>query len=54
VAPGIAPSRVVASGRGETQPVVQCERSAKGALIPCLAPNRRVDMAVNASADAPR
>lgn len=54
VAQGIAPSRVVASGRGETQPVVQCDRSAKSALIACLAPNRRVDIVVEASADAPR
>lgn len=53
VAQGIAPSRVVASGRGETQPVVQCERSAKSALIACLAPNRRVDIVVEARADAP-
>jgi outer membrane protein OmpA-like peptidoglycan-associated protein len=54
VAQGIAPSRVVASGRGETQPVVQCERSVQSALIACLAPNRRVDIVVDASADAPR
>lgn len=54
VAQGIAPSRVVASGRGETQPVVQCDRSAKSALIACLAPNRRVDIVVEARADAPR
>ncbi|HZF85644.1 MAG TPA: OmpA family protein [Burkholderiaceae bacterium] len=54
VAQGVAPSRVVASGRGETQPVVQCDRSAKSALIACLAPNRRVDIVVEAGADAPR
>lgn len=54
VAQGVAPSRVVASGRGETQPVVQCDRSAKSALIACLAPNRRVDIVVEARADAPR
>ena len=54
VAQGIAPSRVVASGRGETQPVVQCGPGARGALIACLAPNRRVDIAVEARADAAR
>lgn len=54
VAQGIVPSRVVASGRGEAQPVVQCDRSAKSALIACLAPNRRVDIVVEASTDTPR
>lgn len=54
VAQGIAPSRVAASGRGETQPVVQCGPGARGALIACLAPNRRVDIAVEARTEAPR
>lgn len=54
VAQGIPAARVAASGRGETQPVVRCSQNTQDRLVACLAPNRRVDIAVEASADAPR
>lgn len=44
---GVAPERVTASGRGESEPVVQCAQpQSREALIACLAPNRRVDVRV--------
>jgi len=54
VAQGVSADRIAASGCGETQPVVQCSQAARAALVGCLAPNRRVDIAVQASGDAPR
>jgi len=46
---GIPASRIVASGRGEREPVVQCDQADRTALIACLAPNRRVDVTVRAT-----
>lgn len=43
------PSQVIqARGYGDTQPRVQCHESNRQALIDCLAPNRRVDIDVQA------
>jgi len=41
---GVAPARLDAVGRGESQPVVQCHDPAQSALIKCLEPNRRVEV----------
>lgn len=41
---GVSASRVLASGRGETQPVVDCQQKDRAALIKCLEPNRRVEV----------
>ena len=43
---GVPADRIEASGRGESEPVVQCSRSPRDGLIACLAPNRRVDVRV--------
>ncbi|WP_345252466.1 OmpA family protein, partial [Pigmentiphaga soli] len=41
------PSRLVsAEGRGSREPVVQCNQTARAALIECLAPNRRVEIEI--------
>jgi len=50
VARGVAASSITAEGRGESEPVKQCEEQARAALIACLAPNRRVEIQVDASA----
>jgi len=39
---GIAPDRIVATGKGKADPVVHCDNSDRAALIKCLEPNRRV------------
>jgi OOP family OmpA-OmpF porin len=44
VSKGVAPSRLVAIGRGEASPVVQCDDSDQAKLIKCLEPNRRVEV----------
>ncbi len=41
---GIAESRLVALGKGEANPVVQCNDKKQAMLIECLAPNRRVEV----------
>lgn len=41
---GIADSRLVALGKGEENPVVQCNEKKQATLIECLAPNRRVEI----------
>jgi OmpA-OmpF porin, OOP family len=41
---GIADSRLVALGKGEENPVVQCNDKKQATLIECLAPNRRVEV----------
>ena len=50
VARGVAASAITAEGRGESEPVKDCEDQARTALIACLAPNRRVEIQVDASA----
>ncbi|HYC37929.1 MAG TPA: OmpA family protein [Usitatibacter sp.] len=42
VSKGVAAHRLVAVGKGEAQPVVECTEKDKNALIRCLEPNRRV------------
>ena len=44
VGKGVAASHLIASGKGKTNPVVQCEDSNRSALIKCLEPNRRVEV----------
>jgi outer membrane protein OmpA-like peptidoglycan-associated protein len=46
---GVAASAITSEGRGESEPVKDCEDQARTALIACLAPNRRVDIQVAAS-----
>ncbi|MGB1111437.1 MAG: OmpA family protein, partial [Gammaproteobacteria bacterium] len=36
--------RITAMGKGETDPIVQCQLQAFKALVKCLQPNRRVDV----------
>jgi OmpA-OmpF porin, OOP family len=50
VARGVTASSITAEGRGESEPVKQCAEQARAALIACLAPNRRVEIQVDASA----
>jgi outer membrane protein OmpA-like peptidoglycan-associated protein len=51
VAKGVKPGVIITSGMGDTQPVVQCDKSlSKDKLIACLAPNRRVEIDVVAKA----
>jgi OOP family OmpA-OmpF porin len=44
VAKGVAASRLAAVGKGEANPVVQCNDKDRAALIRCLEPNRRVEV----------
>lgn len=44
VSKGVAASRLVATGVGSAQSVVQCTQKAKTALIACLEPNCRVEI----------
>jgi outer membrane protein OmpA-like peptidoglycan-associated protein len=47
VAKGVKPGVITTSGRGDTQPVVQCDMSQpRDQLVQCLAPNRRVEIEV--------
>ena len=41
---GIEPRRLEAVGKGETNPVVQCDDRKQADLIECLEPNRRVEV----------
>ena len=41
---GIDANRMVASGKGEADPVVECNDKNRAELIDCLAPNRRVEV----------
>ncbi len=41
---GVDASRLVAVGKGEADPVVQCNDKNRAALIRCLEPNRRVEV----------
>ncbi|MFA7532611.1 MAG: OmpA family protein [Castellaniella sp.] len=45
---GLPAARIQAQGYGATRPVVQCDQTVRAELIACLAPNRRVDIAVQA------
>jgi OOP family OmpA-OmpF porin len=47
---GIAPNRIYAEGKGETQPLTkpaECRMKNRKALIACLQPDRRVDVEVS-------
>ena len=44
VSKGVAPSRLIAIGKGKADAVVRCEDSDRAALIKCLKPNRRVEV----------
>ncbi len=44
---GISAASIHAEGRGNSAPLVQCEDAAGPALLDCLAPNRRVEIAVS-------
>lgn len=44
VSKGVDGSRLKAVGRGEDNPVVQCNQKKRSELIACLAPNRRVEV----------
>lgn len=46
---GVTASAITAEGRGESEPVKDCEDQARTALIACLAPNRRVEIQAAAS-----
>ena len=51
VAKGVKPGVIASSGLGDTQPVAQCGKTlAKDALKECHAPNRRVEIEVQAKA----
>ncbi|CAN5835720.1 hypothetical protein BH11PSE12_BH11PSE12_00690 [soil metagenome] len=41
---GVAANRLVAQGKGEANPVVECHDKKRPALIMCLEPNRRVEV----------
>jgi outer membrane protein OmpA-like peptidoglycan-associated protein len=45
VAQGVEARRLVATGHGEANPVVQCNDRDRAALVKCLEPNRRVEVA---------
>jgi OmpA-OmpF porin, OOP family len=44
VSKGVEGSRLQTIGKGEADPVVQCNETKKAALIECLKPNRRVEI----------
>jgi outer membrane protein OmpA-like peptidoglycan-associated protein len=44
VGKGVGANRLIAIGKGEVNPVVQCTETAQAALIACLEPNRRVEI----------
>ena len=44
VGKGVPASRLTALGKGEANPVVQCNQKDRAALIKCLEPNRRVEV----------
>ncbi len=46
VGKGVPADRITAVGRGDVEPVVECDDADRQALIACLAPNRRVEIRV--------
>ena len=44
VGKGIDGSRLTAQGKGEAEPIVECDNKNKAELIKCLEPNRRVEV----------
>ncbi len=51
---GLASSLVTSEGRGSREPEVQCAQTNRAALIACLAPNRRVEIEINARVEPQR
>lgn len=51
---GLASNLVTSEGRGSREPQVQCSQTNRTALIACLAPNRRVEIEINAKAEPVR
>lgn len=47
VSEGLPAAKISAQGMGENNPVVQCSEINRQSLIACLAPNRRVEVAVD-------
>src|SRR5215471_10834188 len=45
VGKGVAGERLLAIGKGEANPLVQCHEASRDRLIACLEPNRRVEIA---------
>lgn len=43
---GVPAEKIISSGRGSTQPVVDCNDTKRSDLVACLAPNRRVEILV--------
>ena len=41
---GVNPSLITAEGKGEENPVMECKKFKRAALIKCLEPNRRVEV----------
>lgn len=48
---GVASAAIRAEGRGNAEPLVQCQQRGQAELIACLAPNRRVQIAGRAMRD---
>ncbi|WP_249404418.1 OmpA family protein [Stenotrophomonas sp. CFBP 13724] len=48
---GVASGAIRAEGRGDAEPLVQCDQRSQPALIACLAPNRRVQISGRARID---
>ena len=46
---GVSAASIQAQGFGESRPVVRCDQEERSELIACLAPNRRVEIDVQAS-----
>jgi outer membrane protein OmpA-like peptidoglycan-associated protein len=47
---GVSPAAMQVAGRGNADPVVQCDEKKRDRLIACLAPNRRVELKGTAKA----
>lgn len=47
---GLPASAVVSEGRGEREPAAECTDAPRAQLIACLAPNRRVEVSLRATA----
>ncbi|MDR6094589.1 OmpA family protein [Stenotrophomonas sp. SORGH_AS_0321] len=48
---GVAAEAIRAEGRGDAEPLVQCDQRSQPVLIACLAPNRRVQISGRARVD---
>ena len=44
VAKGVGPQRLIAAGKGQANPVAECDDSERAELVKCLEPNRRVEV----------